>query len=58
MNSLFSYAYVASDECLSDYARAVFEAFDGAEYVHRGDPPDFDHEARTRRMLLELRKEA
>ena len=57
MNSLFSYAYAFSDECLSDYARGVYEAFDEAEYVHPGDPRDFDHESRTRSMLQALKEE-
>jgi hypothetical protein len=54
MNSLYSYAYVFSDTCLPDYAWHVFIAFDEGEYIHPGDPIDFDCETRTKALLGEI----
>jgi hypothetical protein len=52
--------YVFSNTCLPEYAWQVFTAFDEGEYVHPGDPMDFDCETRTRALLAKIveRKDA
>lgn len=54
MNCLYTYAYVFSDTGLPAYAWQVFIAFDEGEYIHPGDPPDFEHETRTKALLAEI----
>jgi hypothetical protein len=56
MNALSGYFFIHTpkNESIPDYAFGVYLAFDEAEYVHPGDPKDFDNESRTRALLRDL----
>lgn len=52
----YFFAHAPKNAPFPDYAFGVYLAFDEAEYVHAGDPEDFDHESRTRTLLRDLAK--
>jgi hypothetical protein len=54
MNHLSSLAYVYSNFGLPEFAWSIFGAFDEGEYIHQGEPPELDGEARTKALLLSL----
>lgn len=51
MNQLFGFAHAETGPGLSEFAWQVFGAFDEGEYVHQGESPDEQGEARTRKIL-------
>jgi hypothetical protein len=51
MNSLFAFA-LRGEHGPPTFMRSIYDAFDAGEYLHRGDPPGTDSEAKYTRPAV------